>query len=119
MLAPSPKEGGRWLISVFGGLVLFGVGIALALDQLGYALPYRGFFMILLVPASTAMLDSARLARIVGWLNIQTLSRLIAGVVFALIGVLMSLRLNTGLILPALIIALGVATMVRAVAKVL
>ncbi|QFY63818.1 hypothetical protein FZ934_26760 (plasmid) [Rhizobium grahamii] len=66
-----------------------------------------------------AILDSARLARIVGWLNIQTPARLIAGVVFALIGVLMSLRLNTGVILPALIIALGVATMVRAVAKVL
>ncbi|WP_156408717.1 hypothetical protein [Rhizobium sp. Root708] len=91
----------------------------MALDQLGYTLPCRGFFMILLVPASSAILDSARLARILGWQNVQTLSRLIAGAVFALIGILMSLRMNTGLILPALVIALGVATMVRSVAKVL
>ncbi len=115
MLAPSPKGGRRWMLSAFGGLVLFGVGGALAMDQLGYALPYRWLFLILLLPASSAMIDSFRLARALGWQNVQPLSRAIAGAVFALIAILMSLRLNTGLILPALIMALGVATVVRAI----
>jgi hypothetical protein len=34
---------------------------------------------------------------------------------FALVGVLLSLRMNTGLILPVLTVALGAATIVRAI----
>lgn len=115
MLAHSPKDGGRWLISAIGGFVLVVLGTALAIDQLGYPLPYRWIFLILVLPAASAILDSFRLARVVGWRNIQPLSRMIAGAMFALIGILLSLRLNTGLILPALTVALGIATVVRAV----
>ena len=115
MLAHSSKDAYRWLISAFGGCVLIALGAALAIDQLGYPLPYRWIFLILLLPAASAIWDSVRVARILGWRSIQPLSRLIAGAIFALAGVLLSLRLNTGLILPGLTILLGVATVVRAV----
>ncbi len=115
MLAHSPKHAYRWLISALGGCVLIVLGSALAIDQLGYPLPYRWVFLILLLPAASAIWDSFRAARIMGWRSIQPLSRLIAGAVFALMGILLSLRLNTGLILPALTMALGAATVVRAI----
>lgn len=114
MHAHSPGRGYRWLISAIGGLCLIGLGVALTIDQLGYVLPCRWLFLLLLVPAIGAMRDSFRLATKVGWQSIQPLSRLITGAIFALISILMSLRLNTGLILPALIVALGIATLVRA-----
>lgn len=110
-----PQDGYRWLVSTVGGMLLVVVGSALVIDQLGYALPYRWLFLILLVPASGAIADSVRIARVLGWRSIQPLARLIVGAFFALIGILMSLRLNTGLILPALIVGLGAATIVRAV----
>jgi hypothetical protein len=95
--------------------VLIVLGSALAIDQLGYPLPYRWVFLILLLPAASAIWDGFRAARITGWRSIQPLSRLIAGALFALVGVLLSLRLNTGLILPVLTILLGVATIARAI----
>jgi len=115
VLAHTPKHAYRWLISAFGGCVLIALGAALAIDQLGYPLPYRWMFLILLLPAASAIWDSVRVARIIGWRSIQPLSRLIAGAIFALVGILLSLGLNTGLILPALTILLGLATIFRAV----
>jgi hypothetical protein len=115
MLAHNSGQDHRWLISAIGGLCLIGLGAALALDQLGYVLPYRWLFLILLIPAVGMILDSFRLAKNFGWRDIRPLSRLITGVIFVLISVLMSLRLNTGLIFPVLIVALGAATLVRAV----
>lgn len=115
MLAHSPKDTYRWLIPAFGGCILIAMGSALAIDQLGYPLPYRWAFLILLLPAASAIWDSFRIARTLGWRSIQPLSRLIAGAMFALVGVLLSLRMNTGLILPVLTVALGAATIVRAI----
>jgi hypothetical protein len=115
VLAHSLKDTHRWLITAFGGCVLIAMGSALMIDQLGYPLPYRWAFLILLLPAASAIWDGFRIARLLGWHSIQPLSRLIAGVVFALVGVLLSLRLNTGLILPALTVALGATTVVRAI----
>jgi hypothetical protein len=115
VLAHNPKPAYTWLVPAFGGCVLIAMGGALAIDQLGYPLPYRWAFFILLLPAASAIWDSFRIARIAGWRSIQPLSRLIAGAVFGLVGVLLSLRLNTGLILPVLTVALGAATVVRAI----
>lgn len=93
------------------------VGGALLADQLGYAMPYRWMFLGLLVPAAAAIADAMRIAGSLGWRHVQPLSRLIAGMLFAAIGVLMFLELNTGIILPALIMALGGATLMRALLK--
>jgi uncharacterized membrane protein len=116
MLAYNSGHHHRWLISAIGGLCLIGLGAALALDQLGYVLPYRWLFLILLIPAVGMILDGFRLAKNFGWRTIQPLARFITGVIFGLISVLLSMKLNTGLILPALIVALGIATVVRALA---
>jgi hypothetical protein len=97
-------------------MTLLVIGFALLIDQLGYVLPYRWMFLILLVPASIAVADGVRVAKVVGWHRVQPLSRLIVGLVFALIGILVFLRMNTGLILPVLMIAIGAATAARAVA---
>jgi hypothetical protein len=66
MHAHSSKDAHGWLVSAFGGCVLIGLGSALAIDQLGYTLPYRWVFLILTVPAANAIWDSFRIARIVG-----------------------------------------------------
>ncbi len=117
MRAEERKPGHSWVASVVGGVMLVLIGSAVLMDQLGYLLPYRWVFLILLIPASSAIVDGLRIARIAGWQSIQALSRLIAGILFALIGMLMFLRLNTGLILPALIMALGVGTIARALGR--
>jgi hypothetical protein len=101
--------------TALGGCFLVILGTILALDQLGYTVPYRWLFLALLAPASSAIVDSFRVARVIGWRHVLPISRLVSGIIFGLIGILMSLRLNTGLILPALIVALGVVTVVRAV----
>jgi hypothetical protein len=90
------------------------VGGALLADQLGYVVPHRWAFLVLLVPAAAAIADGIRLAGALGWRNIHPISRLIAGTLFAAIGMLMFLGLNTGLILPALIMVLGAAGLARA-----
>ncbi|WP_203437425.1 hypothetical protein [Rhizobium sp. BG6] len=113
MLAHSPR-GHRWVITAIGGCFLVILGTVLAVDQLGYAVPYRGLFLVLLAPAISAIVDSVRVANVVGWRHVLPISRFVTGVIFGLIGILMSLRLNTGLILPALIVALGIVTIVRA-----
>lgn len=95
--------------------MLLVIGSALLIDQLGYRLPYRWLFLILLIPACTAIADGLRTARLIGWRSLQALSRLIAGTLFALIGMLLFLRLDTGLILSGLLMALGMATIVRAI----
>lgn len=112
--ADSRKHRNQWVISAIGGGVLVAVGGALLIDQLGYGVPYRWVFLVLLVPAAMAITDSFRLASVMGWRSIQPLSRFIAGALFAVIAILMFFKLDTGLILPALIMALGAATIVRA-----
>jgi hypothetical protein len=100
------------MVSVIGGAMLVLVGCALLIDRLGYPLTHRWLFLILLVPASIAIVDGLRMVRSAGWRSVQALSRLIAGILFALIGMLMFLRLDT--VLPALIMALGIVTVARA-----
>lgn len=113
----SIQDRGKWrraiLFPIMGGAILTIVGCALLADQLGYILAYRWVFLVLLVPAAAAIADGVRIAAILGWRNVQAISRLIAGVLFAAIGMLMFLELNTGVILPALIITLGAATVIR------
>jgi hypothetical protein len=94
--------------------VIVVLGSVLAIAQLADPLPYRWTFLILVLPAAGVILDRFRLARIVSLGSTQPLPRLIAGAVFALIGIPLPLRLNTSLILPALTVILGAATVVRA-----
>ena len=103
------------VVPAIGGLMLVLLGVALGIDQLGYFIPYRGVFLLLVLPAALAIIDSFRLASIVGWRSVQPLSRLVTGVIFALIGASVALGLDTGFILPALIVILGAATLMRAV----
>ncbi|MGV3491999.1 MAG: hypothetical protein ACO1OG_11825 [Devosia sp.] len=114
-MTTGPNRQPQWarFVPVVGGAVLLAIGAALLADQLGYALPYRWPFLLLLVPAAAAIADGVRLAGLFGWRSIAALSRLVAGALFAAIGGLLFLRLDTGLILPVLIIVLGVATIVR------
>ena len=116
MLIHNPRSR-RWMVTAIGGVFLVALGSVLAVDQLGYAVPYRWIFLILLVPATRSIADSFRLARSIGWRHVLPISRFVTGLIFALIGILMSLTLNTGLILPGLIIALGVVTIIRASAR--
>lgn len=102
------------LVPSIGGVTLTVIGMALLADQLGYALPHRWMFLLLLAPAAAALADGVRVAGMFGWRNVHALSRIIAGILFAAIGMLMFLKLNTGVILPALIMMLGGATIVRA-----
>lgn len=102
------------LIPAIGGAMLILVGAALLADQLGFAVPHRWMFLILLVPAAAAITDGFRIAAILSWRDVRPISRLIAGALFAAIGTLMFLGLNTGIILPALIISLGAGTIGRA-----
>ncbi|SEQ41780.1 hypothetical protein SAMN05428969_3005 [Devosia sp. YR412] len=95
--------------------MLIGVGSALLFDQLGYEFPNRWIFLVLLVPGGVAVADGTRLAGREGWSDVKVLSRLIAGSLFGLIGGVMSLGLDSGLILPALIVMLGAGTILRAV----
>jgi hypothetical protein len=103
-----------WAASAIGGVMLLLVGSALLADQLGFAMPYRWPFLILLLPAGVAMFDSVRIAGFLGWRSVQPLARLAAGALFAAISILLFLHLDTGMILPGLIMALGLATIVRA-----
>lgn len=102
------------LVPIIGGAMLTAVGAALLADQLGFVLYYRWLFLILLVPAAAAIADGIRVAGLLGWRNLHAISRLIAGMLFAAIGMLMFLELNTGVILPALIVLLGAGTVARA-----
>jgi hypothetical protein len=104
----------RWLIPVVGGLVLTTVGAALLADRLGYHLPHRWAFLVLLAPAAAAIVDGVRLAQHSGWLSVAVISRLVAAALFTAIAVLLFLELDTGVILPVLIVALGLGTIVRA-----
>lgn len=114
---PAQKRA-RWrrnvLVPIIGGATLTLIGSALLADQLGYAMPYRGVFLLLLVPAAAAIADGIKTAGVLGWRNVHAMARLIAGVLFAAIGMLMFFELDTGIILPALIMTLGAGTMVRA-----
>ena len=101
------------LVPALGGAILLLVGAALLADQLGYVVPYRWAFLVLLVPAAAAIADAARTSAVLGWWHVQPLSRLVAGLLFAAIGMLMYLELNTGVILPTLIVCLGAGTLVR------
>lgn len=103
-----------WLVPVVGGSALLLVGGALLADQLGYTIPYRWAFLVLLIPAAVAVADSVRIAHFHGWRSVATLSRVIAAALFAAIGVLLFLKLDTGIILPLLIILLGMGTIARA-----
>jgi hypothetical protein len=114
MLVHSPGGGRSLIVCAFGGIFLVALGVALAADQLGYEIPYRWMFLLLILPALGQILDGMRIAGLVGWQNLQPIARITTGFVFGLIGILMSLRLNTGLVLPVLVIALGVATTIRA-----
>lgn len=107
----------RWIITATGGLFLIALGGVLVVDQLGYMVPYRWLFLVLLVPAISVIVDSFRLAGSIGWRHVLPISRFVTGVIFGLIGILMALRLNTGLILPGLIVALGIITIIRALAR--
>lgn len=106
-----------WLVPVVGGSALLLIGAALLADELGYAIPFRWAFLILLVPAAVALADGVHVARFHGWRSVATLSRLIAGTLFAAIGIMLVLRLNSGIILPLLIILLGMAAIARAVTR--
>ncbi|KFL32423.1 hypothetical protein JP75_02370 [Devosia riboflavina] len=90
------------------------IGSALLADQLGYILPYRWAFLVLLIPAAAAIADGIRTATTLGWRNVHALARMIAGGLFAAIGMLMFFHLNTGIILPAVIMTLGAGTVARA-----
>lgn len=102
------------LVPIIGGAILTLIGSALLADQLGYVLPYRWVFLLLLVPAAAALADGIRTAGAFGWRNVHAMARIIAGVLFAAIGMLMFFELNTGVILPALIMILGAGTVARA-----
>lgn len=108
-----PRHRRGWLVPTAGGVALLLVGCALLADQLGYTVPHRWLFLVLLVPAAAAIADSIRIAPAWGLLSVPVLSRLIAGILFALIGGLMFLGLNTGIILPGLIMGLGAGTLMR------
>lgn len=103
-----------WQASAVGGVVLIFVGSALLLDQFGYVFPNRWIFLLLLVPGIAAVRDGLQLAGPLGWEDVKVLSRLIAGGLFGVIGVLMFLGLDSGMILPALIVMLGAWTILRA-----
>ncbi|MEI9900649.1 MAG: hypothetical protein WDN31_11605 [Hyphomicrobium sp.] len=78
-------------------------------DELGYELPNRWLALILLVPAAFALFDGVRIALRRGRPDIQSLARGIVGILFAAIGVLLAFKINTGFLLPILIMALGAA----------
>jgi hypothetical protein len=103
------------LTSLIGGSALVVVGGAMLADQLGYALAYRWVFLVLLLPAAAAIADGVRLSGQLGWRAVPVLSRLIAGALFAAIGTMLVLKLDTGIILPGLAIALGAITIIRTV----
>ena len=112
-----PGDWRGWLVPAAGGTMLLLVGCALLADQLGYVVPYRWLFLVLLVPAAAAISDAVRIAPAWGWLSVPVLSRLIAATVFALIGMSMFLGFDTGLILPGLIMALGAGTILRTILR--
>ncbi|MDM9646357.1 hypothetical protein [Rhizobium sp. S163] len=107
-------QGNRWIATAVGGLFLIALGIVLGADQLGYVLPYRWASLILLVPAFSAITDGVRIAGGAGWRSVAASTRFVTGAIFATIGISLALRLNTGLILPGLIVGLGIVTTMRA-----
>ncbi len=100
----------RWFLRVIGGGVLLALGAALLVDQLGYRMPYRWAFLIILLPAAVAIVGGLRGALADGWRNLRSLSRIITGLLFAAIGTFLALGINTGIILPVLIIGLGLGS---------
>lgn len=112
------QNSGSWLrsilVPVIGGAMLTLVGWALLADQLGFILSHRWIFLLLLVPAAAAIADGIRIAGVLRWSSTLPLSRIAAGALFATIGILMFLGLNTGIILPAMIMILGATTAIRA-----
>ncbi|MBS7701522.1 hypothetical protein [Chelatococcus sp. YT9] len=70
--------------------------------------------LILLLPAAAAVADSFRLVLQWGRWNIYPVARAITGALFAAIAILLYLRINTGVLLPILMMALGVGAILRA-----
>ncbi|MEZ2126218.1 MULTISPECIES: hypothetical protein [unclassified Sinorhizobium] len=103
-----------WISSIVGGSVLVLIGATMFADELGYQLPHRWMALILLVPAIAAIADSIVLGLRLRRADIPVVSRGIVGVLFGAIGILLFLRISTGVLLPILIVALGAGAIVRA-----
>lgn len=90
------------------------IGSLMLVDELGYTLPYRWVALILLIPAAAAIADGFKLAKLRGLSDVHVLARIIAGALFAAMGIMLYLRIDIGVILPLLIMALGGAALLRA-----
>ena len=100
-----------------GGLVFSVVGIVMAADQLDCPLPHRWTALVLVFPGSAAVMDCIRLIVFQGGWNIQILAHGLAGLLFVAIGVFLFQGINTGLLLPCLMIVIGLTAFARALAR--
>jgi uncharacterized membrane protein HdeD (DUF308 family) len=103
--------------ALVGGLSLALIGIVMACEQLGYHLPQRWIALILVVPGSAAILDSLKLVVYHRNQGLQALARGIAGLLFIAIGIFLFEGINTGLLLPSLMIAVGLVVFGRAILR--
>lgn len=105
------------IFPLIGGIALLLVGSAMMVDQLGFTIPYRWVFLILLAPGGLSIVDGMRIGRIWGWSDTRVMARIIAGAAFALMAIVMTLGIDPGVIMPALLIALGAGSVLRALAR--
>jgi hypothetical protein len=104
-----------WIRSAIGGAVLLTLGTIVLIDDLGFQLHDRWFALILLVPAGFVIADAWRLVGRTGRIGVDAVARGLVGLVYAAIGILLFLGLETSVVLPSLVIVLGLGAIVRAV----
>lgn len=97
-----------------GGIFLLLIGAVLMIDALGYELRDRWLALVLLLPASFALFNGMQQALRRHRVDLLVVSRLLVGVVYATIAVLLFMGLQTSVVLPALVVVLGLGAILRA-----
>lgn len=104
-----------WIRPAIGGAALLLVGVVLLADALDYQLRDRWLALVLLVPAGLVIVDAVRLLARPDRVALIIVSRLLVGVVYAAIAILLFLGMSTSVVLPSLVALLGLGAIVRAV----
>lgn len=116
-MAESDDEGAKARTGgLIGALVLIAIGLIFLLQNMGYQLPGNWWALFLLIPAFFSFAGAWKtFQRAGGVVTMAVVGPLIGGLVLLALAVvfLFDLDINWGLVLPAILIALGLAALLR------
>jgi phosphatidylserine synthase len=94
-----------------GGLIIVAIGLVFLADNFGYHLPHNWWAVLILIPAAGLLVTAARFYRM--GMRGPAMGPAIGGVVLLVIALAILLGLNWGLFWPVVLIAVGIAVIVR------